>query len=305
MVASVIHALVGPTASGKESTAVELASVAGAEILSLDSMKIYRGMDLGTAKASPAQRRRVPHHLVDLARPSDSFSTRRWLSAAESALTQIESRGARALFVGGTALYLKALLFGLFEGPSADPPLRSRLRALTGEELHRRLSEVDPETAAKVHPNDQRRLVRALEVYTITGRPVSELRREWSRGEPRSPAVLVGIRRPREDLYRRIDDRIDRMIEAGLVEEVRGLLDSAGGLGPVAGQALGYKEIAAWLRGDLPSLEEAVRLLRSRTRSFARRQLTWFKHFSVRWLDVAREEPPERTAHRARTALGW
>jgi len=297
-------ALLGPTASGKESTSLLLAARHDLEILSLDSMKLYRGMDVGTAKPDAARRDRVPHHLVDLADPVEPFSTRDWLTAAERALRDVRSRGRTPLLSGGTALYLKALLHGLFEGPSADPEIRARLRAEPQEALHRRLSEVDPATAEKGHPNDVRRLVRALEVFEITGRPVSELRREWRADAPVRPARLAGIRRDRGDLYSRIDRRVDRMIDDGLVDEVRGLLARPGGLGPVAGQALGYKEIADHLLGRVGTLNEAVELVKSRTRTFARRQLTWFKHFDVAWIDVAPDEPPESVADRAAPLLG-
>jgi tRNA dimethylallyltransferase len=297
-----IRALIGPTASGKESTALAVASASPAEILSLDSMKVYRGMSVGTAKPDAEARSRVPHHLVDIADPREAFSTRNWLAAAEEALADIEARGPAPLFSGGTALYLKALLFGLFEGPSADPGIRARLEAETGENLHRRLDEVDPATAAKVHENDRRRLIRALEVYEITGRPISELRREWEVDSPPRPALLAGIRRDREDLYHRIDLRVDRMVEAGLVEEVRGLLEEER-LGPVARQALGYKEIADHLEGTVETLSEALVLLKRRTRLFARRQITWFKHFEVHWVDVRPGDDPDSVAESVRKIL--
>ena len=303
--AHVLQALIGPTASGKESAAVDLAERAGWEILSLDSMKVYRGMDLGTAKAPAGYRERVPHHLLDLVSPACPFSTRAYLDAAKTAERDVRARGAVPLYSGGTPLYLKALLFGLFEGPSADPDIRARLRARSGEELHTRLTEADPVTAARVHPNDVRRLVRALEVHEITGIPVSELRREWRADTPGRPAKLVGIRRDRSDLYARIDLRVDRMIEAGLVPEIRELLAAPEGLGPIARQALGYKEIADWIEGAVESREEAVRLVRRRTRLFARRQLTWFKHFDVEWLDAAPDATPEEIADRAATAFGF
>ena len=293
-------ALIGPTASGKESTALALAGRLPVEILSLDSMKVYRGMDIGTAKASQAARDRVPHHLVDLADPSEPFSTRMWLTAAEAAIDDIHSRGALPLFSGGTALYLKALLYGLFEGPSASPELRERLRAIPPAERHARLAEVDPETAAKVHENDSRRVIRALEIFELTGKPASALRTEWQAARPAREVRLVGIRRKRKSLYSRIDTRVDRMLEAGLVEEVSELLSA---LGPIARQALGYKEIADYLTGALESLDEAVVLLKRRTRLFARRQLTWFKHFDVDWIDAAPDASAESLADRAAEKL--
>lgn len=295
-----ILALIGPTASGKESTAIALAGHLPVEILSLDSMKVFRGMDVGTAKASSAHRARVRHHLIDLADPAEPFSTRAWLTAAEITIREVHDRGAVPLFSGGTALYLKALLFGLFEGPSASPELRDRLRALPREELRARLERVDPETAGKVHANDVRRTIRALEVFELTGRPVSELRTEWKTARPAHTVRIAGIRRDRADLYARIDRRVDRMIEAGLLDEVRHLLPI---LGPVARQALGYKEVADFLTGAIDSLDEAVLILKRRTRQFARRQLTWFKHFDVDWIDAAPDDSAESLAARAEQFL--
>jgi tRNA dimethylallyltransferase len=259
-------------------------------------MKVYRGMDIGTAKASPAARARVPHHLVDIADPRESFSTGQWLAAALAAIDDVRARNRVPLLSGGTALYLKACLFGLFEGPPADPELRRKLKAHPGHELHARLTAVDPDTAEKVHPNDIRRLVRALEVFEITGRPISEHRREWERDTPLRPIRIVGLRRDREDLYARINRRVDRMIEAGLEAEVR-LLLAADALGPIARQALGYREMADWIEGSTESLEEAVDLLKRRTRHFARHQITWFKRFDVDWVDVAPKDTAEDVAN--------
>ncbi|MCU0727528.1 MAG: tRNA (adenosine(37)-N6)-dimethylallyltransferase MiaA [Planctomycetes bacterium] len=293
-----IHALIGPTASGKESFALAVAPLLGAEILSLDSMKVYREMDIGTAKASNAARAAVPHHLLDLADPADDFTTRRWLSAAEQALSLVRARSRLPLFVGGTALYLKALLHGLFEGPAAQPSIRARLHAMPVEERFALLARIDPLSAARLHPNDARRVVRALEIFEVTGNPASSLRREWESATPPARAVLLGIRRPRPELYARIDQRVARMVGAGLVEEVRALLARPGGVGSTARQALGYKEVADFLEGRSPSLEEALRVLRTRTRNFARRQLTWFKRFPIRWIDVGADETPVRVAPR-------
>jgi len=295
MSTELLHALVAPTASGKESTALAVAALAPVEILSLDSMKVYRGMSVGTAKASAEARARVPHHLVDIADPREWFCTRDWLDAAEAAENDVRGRGRRPFLSGGAALYLKAVLYGLFEGPAANPAIRRRLRERSGEELHRNLCEVDPKTAAKVHPNDIRRLVRALEVHEVTGRPVSELRREWEREPPARDLRIVGLRRDRADLYERIHVRVDRMIDAGLESEVRGLLERDA-LGDIARQALGYKEIADLIEGTIDSLEEAVELIKRRTRSFARRQLTWFKHFEIDWVDVGPGDTAEEIA---------
>ncbi len=297
------YALIGPTASGKEGAALVLAGSHGLEILSLDSMKLFRGMDVGTAKATAAMRRRVPHHLLDLAEPSEQFNARDWLSAADAALIDIASRGARPLFSGGTALYLQTLLHGLFVGPAAQPELRRRLKAVPRQELHDRLTRVDPHSAATIHVNDLRRLVRALEIYEITGTPPSALRKQWQENAPRRSLLIAGIRRNRRDLFARINVRVDRMLEAGLVDEVERLLASPHGLGQVARQALGYKEIADFLTGALGSLDEAVDLIKQRTRHLARRQITWFKRFDVAWVDAAEDEGGDSIARRAATAL--
>jgi tRNA dimethylallyltransferase len=299
-----LHALIGPTASGKESTSLVLAERYDLEILSLDSMKLYCGMDVGTAKASLDARKRVRHHLVDLADVAIGFSTREWLAAADRALADVALRGRRPIFSGGTALYLKALLYGLFEGPAAQPELRARLKATPLPELHRRLSEVDPVSAARIHVNDLRRLVRALEIFMVTGTPPSTLRHQWESEKPTRSCRIAGVRRERPDLYARINLRVDRMVDAGLVREVEGLLALPGGLGPVARQALGYKEIADFLEGTVGSLDEAIELIKRRTRHFARHQITWFKQFEVEWVDAGPEETAREIAPRAARALG-
>ena len=290
--------LVGPTASGKTTVGIEVALRIGAEILSLDSMSLYRGMDIGTAKPTPAERDRVPHHLVDIADPHEAFSTGRYLAAAEAAIADVVARGKRPLFVGGTALYLKAFTEGFFDGPSADWALRNRLIAEAEEHglpaLHERLKAVDPAAAARIHPNDLRRIVRALEVLEVTGRPISEQQTQWGQ----APQVgrlchLVGLRRGRKELCERISRRVDAMFAAGLVDEVRRLLrgtHSASNVSPgishAAAQFVGYREVIAHLRGEL-TLDEAVENVKARTRQFAKRQMTWFRSFpQIRWVDA-------------------
>jgi tRNA dimethylallyltransferase len=270
--------LTGATGSGKSQLAVELAERLGAEIVSMDSMALYRGMDVGTAKQAPEERRRVPHHLIDVLDPWESASVAWWLERAAACCRDIEARGKRPLVVGGTALYLKALLHGLFDGPPADPALRRRLteeaERLGRDALHRRLADVDPAAAARLHPNDVRRIVRALEVWELTGRPISAWQTQWAADSP-LPAVLW-LDLPREELYARIDARVRRMIDAGLVEEVRALRRLGRPLSREASQALGYKEMFDHLDGRA-SLEETARLIQLRSRQFAKRQLTWFR----------------------------
>ena len=275
--------LTGPTASGKSALALDLAARLNAEIISADSMTLYRGMDVGTAKPSAADRARVPHHLVDVLDPWESASVAWWLERAESAVADIEGRGKTALFVGGTPFYLKALLCGLFPSPPADQDLRRRLAAeaeTAGREaLHGRLAGVDPVSAGRLHPNDVRRVVRALEVWHLTGKPISQWQQQgwWDGSTPRFPpgACLV-LDVPRAELYGRIDRRVEAMFAAGWVEEVRRLRDLPRPLGREAARALGYREIGEYL-GGRRSLPDTVAEVQLRTRQFAKRQLTWFR----------------------------
>jgi tRNA dimethylallyltransferase len=283
------HALVltGPTGSGKTRLGVELAERLGAEIISMDSMALYRGMDIGTAKPGTDERRRVPHHLIDVLDAWESASVAWWLERAAASCREIESRDRRVLIVGGTPLYLKALLRGLFPGPPADAALRRRLteeaEQAGSEALHARLAQVDPATAARLHPNDLRRVIRALEVWQLTGRPISAWQTQWSAARddgPRitdKPSPVIWLNPPRAELYARIDARVHAMIDAGLVDEVRSLVQLPRPLSREAAQSLGYKEMIDHLAGRL-SLDETVARIQQRSRNFAKRQLTWFRH---------------------------
>lgn len=280
--------LVGATASGKGAVAYGLAERLGAEILSLDSMKLYRGLDAGTNKPAAALRDRVPTHLVDVVDPSEEFSVERYRDEALRIASEVRGRGHRPLFVGGTPLYLKALLSGLFEGPSADLSLRGRLEAEAVERgapaLHARLASVDPEAARRIHPHDLRRIVRALEVHELTGRPISEWQRQW--GTERADVLTIGIRRDREDLKRRIAERVDAMFASGLVEETRRLAASPAGLSRTAAKAIGTRQVIDALAGR-HSMEEARRLTVRETVRYARQQLAWFRRFpGLVWIDV-------------------
>jgi tRNA dimethylallyltransferase len=272
--------LTGPTGSGKSQLALELAEQHHAEIVSMDSMALYRGMDIGTAKPSAADRRRVPHHLIDVLDPWQAASVAWWLAQARACLADIHQRGRRALVVGGTPLYLKALLQGLFDGPPADAGLRQRLTHEAeqhgGAALHVRLAAVDPVSAARLHPNDLRRVVRALEVFELTGRPISAWQQQWSAAPSAAPRV-VWLDLPRAELYERINRRVERMFSDGLVEEVRALRALPKPLSRAAGQALGYKEVFAYLDGGA-TLADTVALVQTRSRQFAKRQVTWFRH---------------------------
>lgn len=273
--------LTGPTAAGKTEGGIRLAKLIGAEIISLDSMALYRGLDIGTAKPTPAQRAAVRHHLLDILEPEDDSSVAGYLAAASEAARTIRAAGKRVLFVGGTPLYLKALLRGLFEGPAADWELRESLEAEAREQppgwLHQRLADVDPQAAARLHPNDTRRLVRALEVHAKTGQPISQFQQHFN--WPADEARVFVLEWPRGELYRRIGERVARMFDEGLVAEVEQLLASGRQLGRTARQALGYREVIEHLAGAR-SLEETIALVEMRTRQFARRQLTWFRSLS-------------------------
>jgi len=300
--------LIGPTASGKTTVAIEVAERTGAEILSLDSMSLYRGMDIGTAKPTADERARVPHHLIDLAEPHEAFSTGRYLEEADRAIDDVIRRGAKPLFVGGTALYLKGLTEGFFDGPPADWGLRNRLIAEAASAgapaLHEHLRAVDPGAAARIHPNDLRRIVRALEVHETTGRRISELQTQFGSPSARHDCALAGIRRDRAELYERINRRVDAMFSAGLVEEVRALLRSPKGISHAASQFVGYREVIAHLRGEC-TLEEAREKIRTRTRQFAKRQFTWFRKFpSIRWVDAGASSTTGQLAGRVVEALG-
>ncbi len=275
--------LSGATAAGKTGVGLELAERINAEIVSLDSMAIYRGMSIGTAKPTAEQRARVPHHLLDLVDPTEEFSVSQYLAAAEAVAAEIRHRGREPLFVGGTPLYLKTLLRGLFEGPPADWDFRREVEAEAErvglEALHRRLEQVDPVTAARLHPHDKRRIIRALEVYRQTGEPISHMQLQFDEGQPASQRRVFVLQWSRADLHRRIDERVSAMFAAGFVDEVRGLLDRYGSLGRTASQAVGYREVIEYLEG-VTDLEETIRRVQARTRQFARRQETWFRSLS-------------------------
>ena len=289
-----IVAIVGPTAVGKTAAAVELAERVGGEVVCADSRTVYRGMDIGTAKPTPAQRARVPHHLLDVADPKEVFTVRRFQALASEAIAGIRSRGRVPLLVGGSGLYVRAVLDGLRIPPV--PPDWALRRQLEEEErrqpgvLYRRLRAVDPVAALRIHPTNVRRLVRALEIWYHTETPPTLLQaREPTEGD----ALRIGLGMDRRVLYERIDRRVLEQVESGLVEEVARLLE--GGVPPDAPamQGLGYKEIVAFLRGEV-TLEEAVRTLQRNTRRYARRQLIWFRADpAIHWLDVTGLTPAE------------
>jgi tRNA dimethylallyltransferase len=272
--------LTGPTAAGKTAVGLALAEKIHAEIVSMDSMAVYQGLDIGTAKPTSGEMRRVPHHLIDITPPNEDFSLAQYVNAASAVADEIRSRGNNVLFVGGTPLYLKGLLRGIFEGPPADWQFRARLlderESNSPDWLHERLKAVDPTAAKRLHVNDIRRIIRALEVFEKTGCPISELQQQFEQGLPADACRVFVIDRPKTELLTRIDQRVETMFAAGLVEEVRQLLDDPRGLSKAARQAVGYAEVIDFLAGrlDLPS---TVELVKTHTRQLAKRQSTWFR----------------------------
>ena len=298
--------LVGPTASGKTGRALRVAPAIGAEIVALDSMTVYRGLDIGTAKPTADERAQVPHHLLDVADPSEPFDLQTYLGLVERTLLELESRGKSALFVGGTGLYLAALLRGVFDGPPSDPALRAELMDRAEREgdavLHAELAEVDPEAAARIHVNDRRRTVRALEVWRQTGRPMSDHQSQWQgSASPREArAVIVGLELPTEELDRRIHQRTGEMLGAGGPAEAKRVSEGAG-LGPSAVQALGYDAALRVASGEV-SAADAHGEIALRTRQFARRQRTWFRKFDIDWVDPRDEDAVNAITARMRSA---
>jgi tRNA dimethylallyltransferase len=302
-----LYLLLGGTAVGKSAAAIPLAERLGAEILSVDSMQVYRRMDIGTAKPSVDDRRRVRHHLIDVVEPSEAFSVARFVAAADAAIADAAARGRAILAVAGTPLYLMALLYGLFDGPSADPAIRERIRSRAAREgadaLHAELAAVDPLAAERIHPNDLRRIERALEVFETTGRPISQQQRQWS-GPPRYAYRAVGLRRTREDQSRRINARVRQMIAAGLVDEVRALLAEPAGLSEQAAAAVGYAEMIRHIRGEL-TLEDAIEAIKINTRRLAKSQRTWFRRVpGVQWLDLVADRHETTLIDALSTRLG-
>jgi tRNA dimethylallyltransferase len=288
--------LTGATATGKTSVSLEMARRLDAEIISLDSMAIYRGMDIGTAKPSLQIRQRFPHHLIDIVDPPDSFSVSQYQQSALEKIGEIQGRGKQVLFVGGTALYLKVLLRGMFEGPPADWNFRNQIQAelqeMGAEFLHQRLEMVDPVSAHLIHPNDQRRIIRALEVLRLTGKPISHWQMQFDEGRRSDECRVFTLRHPRSVLHERIERRVEQMFEIGLIDEVSGLLQRYQQLGKTASQAVGYREVIDHLEGKL-DLQQTVEQVKSRTRKFARHQETWFRGLSeCRMIDLAGELDP-------------
>lgn len=321
--------LTGATAVGKTSIGIALAQQLGAEIISLDSMAIYRGMDIGTAKPPRELRELVPHHLINIVDPADEYSVAQYVEDAARVVAEIRTRGREPLFVGGTPLYLKSLLRGMFDGPPADWKLREEieheLETVGQQALYDRLVQVDPVAASNIHPHDTRRLIRALEVFRATGEPISHQQLQFEEGRPAEECRVFVLRRQREELHVRIEQRVQAMTDAGLVDEVRGLVaafplpdrerqgeDSSpannapspcplpqgeGFLGRTARQAVGYREALAFLADEYDEREMIARIT-YRTRRFAKRQGTWFRSLSeCRFVELTGDANPAEVAH--------
>lgn len=279
--------IVGPTAVGKTALSLRLARRFRGEIISGDSMQVYRGMDIGTAKASPEERREIPHHLIDLVEPDQPFSVDAFQHLARKAIADIQARRRLPMLVGGTGLYIQAVTHGYaLPGAKEDPAFRRKMAQWADEKgnaaLHRRLAEVDPEAARRLHPNDRRRIIRALEIYRKTGRPLSEVQQQ---GKGLYRTCWIGLTMPRDVLYERVNQRVDQMMAEGLLEEVAALREKGVPRDAVSMQALGYKECWMALEGQI-SLAEAVELVKRRTRKFAKRQLSWFRRLKeIHWFD--------------------
>jgi len=283
----------GPTASGKSELALGLARRLDGEIVNADSMQVYRGMDIGTAKPSTQQRAEIPHHLIDVADPDHPFSAADFAEAADRAIRDIDSRGKRTIVVGGTGLYIRALLKGLVDSPGDTGVIRQGLRTEARERgnqaMLEELHQVDPELAERIHPNNMVRILRALEVFRLTGIPLSRYQQVHGFSGQRYQSLQIGIRVERPLLYSRIDQRVDRMLEQGLLQEVRQLLSAGFNPDTKAMRAIGYKEMTAYLAGEY-SLNEAIRLIKRNTRHYAKRQLTWFNaDRDILWLEYPSE----------------
>lgn len=277
-----IAVVTGPTATGKTALGVMLAQDLNGEVVSADSMQIYRGMDIGTAKVTEAEMCGIPHHMIDVADPGEDFSVARYVAQAEEYVTDILSRGKLPVIVGGTGLYIDSLISGRsFAGGEPSPELRRELNErfdlLGGEKLLDELQSIDPERASKLHPSDKKRIVRALEVFHSTGMTITQHDIETQKLPPRYDAAVIALSyEDRDELYKRIDQRVDRMLEAGLLDEVKSLLTAGIPQTSTGMQAIGYKEIAAFLRGET-SLDEAIDAIKRESRRYAKRQLTWLR----------------------------
>jgi tRNA dimethylallyltransferase len=292
--------IAGPTASGKSSVALLLAERLRGEIVSVDSMQVYRGLDIGTAKPTRGERSLVPHHLIDVAEPHETFDAARFIRKAAEAKGDILARGRLPIFCGGTGLYFNALIHGVGTAPAPSPSLRAQLESAPLEKLLEELARLDPETYSRIDRSNPRRVIRAVEVIRTTGKPFSEQRSAWT-GKP--AGHWFALARERADLNSRINDRVDAMFRTGLVDETRELLTRGLAQNRTAMQAIGYRQVVEYLNGerDLPS---TIELVKQKTRQFAKRQGTWFRHqLELEWIEVVPGQTPKEIAERILHAL--
>ena len=292
--------VVGPTAVGKSEVGVALAVKLGGEIVSCDSRQVYKYMDIGTAKPTPEERKKIAHHMIDVLSPDVSYSAGQFAEEARKEIELIFRNGKRPILVGGSGMYIRALIDGLFPGPPRDETVRGRLRKEADQHnpdyLHKRLEGVDPVTASRLHVNDRQRIIRALEVYELTGRAISELQRE--NASTPYEVVMIGIARARRQIYDRIGVRVASFFRDGFVEEVKGLLEMGYGAELPSMKTLGYKEVVAFLAGDI-SMQKTVDDICRNTRHFAKQQRTWFRADSrIRWIEIGEGESGKEVAER-------
>ena len=290
-----ILTILGLTASGKTKVSLEIADILKGEIVSADSRQIYRFMDIGTAKPGLEERKKIPHHLIDIVNPDEYFSAADYSTKAREAIKNILGRGKEPIVVGGAGLYLRALFKGIFKGPGKDEEVRSKLKERAEkfgiDSLYEKLDKKDPEAAKKIGPHNLVRIIRALEVYELTGKKISELQKEGEYPPEEYDFVKIGLELDREQLYQRIDQRVEQMIKAGLVAEVKSLKEKGYDLRFAPLRTFGYKEIFHYLDGNM-SLDEAVQNIKLETRHYAKRQITWFKkEEGIFWIDWEKENP--------------
>ncbi|WP_372371267.1 tRNA (adenosine(37)-N6)-dimethylallyltransferase MiaA [Candidatus Uabimicrobium sp. HlEnr_7] len=280
-----LYVLAGPTGSGKTGSSIKIAKALGAEIICIDSMSVYKNMDIGTAKVSIEDQKKVPHHLLDIIEPSEEFSVQKFLDKCVKTIENIFGRKKNVLLVVGTPLYFKALVKGMFESPQADEEFRKTLEKCESLELHQRLQSVDLEAAKRIAINDRKRVIRALEVFHLTGKPISVLQREETKPATYYPWKVCCLNWRRDLLYTRIEKRVDLMLEQGFIDETKRLLSMDYELSKTAAKAIGYKDIIDVLSGKNPcdSLSE---IIKQNTRRYAKRQMTWWRSFEVSWIDL-------------------
>lgn len=293
-----LYIITGATASAKTDVALYISSRVDTEIISADSMQVYRGMDIGTAKVPLNIRRLIPHYLIDIIDPWESYNLGMYVKDVKAVFSSRSKKGGLLLIVGGAGLYIRGLINGVFNGPSADLEIRNRLRLIAQEKgaiyLHNLLKKIDPVAAIRLHPEDQKRVIRAFEVYEKTGISISRLQEQCTNREPGFDFSIFVINRSKDDLYKRIDRRVEKMFEQGLVDEVKALINNPRGLSKEAQQAVGYKETLRYLMDRELSLDQTKDLIKQNTRRFAKRQITWFKSFRhTNWIDVKPEDDVE------------